>query len=157
MDFEQMKKWQEMARKFQNGNFWSEVFENPYARRFMDGVGESFWDEPAGKQEQQLYPCCDIFEGSTDYFVVVELPGVQKSDIQLAVSGDNLTIRGDVKPLHINCTALGQERYCGSFERTVRLPQAITRDRMSARFANGLLEIRIPRSHQAAEHKIHID
>lgn len=158
MDREQIRKWQELASKFYSKDFWSHIFEDEHTRQFMDGFAGIFQEErPAPERPGTLYPHCDIYRGPDEYMIVLDLPGVRKQDIHLSASGSTLIIRGEVLSPYSRYTHLTKERYYGAFERTIHLPEAIPRNKISARFQSGVLEIRLPRSPGDKEERIHIE
>ncbi len=84
----------------------------------------------------------------TDDEVVVKaaLPGFKAEDVQINVTGEVLTIKGEMKheerpsdkAYHI------REQRWGSFERSVMLPTGVTADKARAEFENGILTITLP-------------
>lgn len=92
-------------------------------------------------------PRADILESATGLRVVVELPGVEAADLEIVLEGQELAITGR-KPA---TQAVASSRfYClerghGSFSRQLRLPRPIDSQNASARLANGLLIVDLPR------------
>lgn len=83
------------------------------------------------------------YEEEGAYVVRADLPGLQSpDDVHVHVTGDRLSIsaerREDVREKHRS-----ELRY-GQFTRTLTLPSGSDTDRISARYANGVLEIRVP-------------
>ena len=80
--------------------------------------------------------------------IVAELPGLKQDDIDLNLQDDVLTVSGETresreekeKQYHLN------ERSYGRFERSVRLPDTVDRENISANFENGLLTITLPKT-----------
>ena len=105
-------------------------------------------------------PSLDVRETPEGLELTVELPGVAEGDIDLALDGETLTLRGEKKAertseqrgLHV------QERSFGSFQRSLRLPFAPEPGSVSASFDRGVLHVTLPRpaKAQAAENKIPI-
>lgn len=90
----------------------------------------------------------DMFEEGDDLVIKAEIPGMQKDDISVDFSGDIITISGEKKSEE--CRERKDfyrlERSYGSFSRKLRLPVEIDLDNTKAQFANGVLEIRMPKS-----------
>jgi HSP20 family protein len=92
-------------------------------------------------------PAVDIVEDSSVFTLTAELPGLSDGDVQVSVSDDVLTIRGEKqqsneekdKNFHLT------ERSYGAFQRSFTLPGSINRDAITAEFANGILEIHMPK------------
>jgi len=95
---------------------------------------------------------------SSHVTVTLELPGVDPVDVDISVTGDLLTVRGEKKldreekkqDYHL------VERQFGSFERTVRLPSTVNPDRIDATFKNGVLTISIEKRSDVAARKIKV-
>jgi HSP20 family protein len=90
--------------------------------------------------------------------VTAELPGLESKDLDVSVSGDVLTIKGEKKSekeekdeqRHI------VERSYGSFVRMVRLPTAVAQDKIKASFKNGVLTVSLPKTEEAKPQSISV-
>jgi HSP20 family protein len=105
-------------------------------------------------------PRIDILETETELVAVCEIPGIEKKeDIHIEVSENVLTIRGNIRRWReITDKALRrQERYAGSFSRSVELPLPIAADEIRASYRNGLLEVHMPKSEEPRGKQIDID
>ena len=97
-------------------------------------------------------PIVDIIETKSEYTLHSEIPGVSKVDINLIIKDKSLEINGEKKKpeykengkFHYN------ERYFGNFKRVFELPDSIEKDKVSASFKNGTLNIVLPKK----EHSI---
>jgi HSP20 family protein len=100
-------------------------------------------------------PAMDIVEEDKDYKLTAELPGMAEKDIQVVVSGDTLTVKGEKKQeterKEKNYSL--SERSYGSFQRTFYLPEGVDRDKIGAEFAKGVLTVTLPKSASAAKSK----
>ena len=150
LDFEKLRQWQDFAWKTGGGDFWSRVFNDERSKEAIKEMTRMFSPETK-------FPKTDIYMTDTDIVVVMEIPGVRKEDIQLGVQGDRLAVQGVVNSPHATLTAVSKERSYGSFERVIQLPEITGKENTSARFENGLLEVRLPRSHQAHTKRINIE
>lgn len=150
MDFEKLKQWQEFANKAGGGDFWSRVFGDDHSKETIKGLTKMFATDAK-------FPRTDIYLTESDIIVVMEIPGVRKEDIQLGVQGDRLAVQGVVHSPPAHHTAVNRERSYGHFERVIQLPETAGKETTAARFENGLLEIRLPRSHQPITRKINIE
>ena len=94
--------------------------------------------------------------------VHAELPGLSPEQVDVSFEKNVLTIRG-TKPASFDANADGElrifasERVSGSFERSVRLPEFVNAERISASFANGLLTVTVPKAEAAQSRKIAIN
>ena len=90
----------------------------------------------------------DISETKGHVVVKAELPGLEAKDINVSISGDILTIKGEKekeeeeKDEHYHYC----ERYCGLFHRSFRLPVAVQSDKVEETFKNGVLKITLPKA-----------
>jgi HSP20 family protein len=82
--------------------------------------------------------------------VKATLPGVKADDIKISVTGDVLTIRGEVKHEEEvkNAAYHLRERSYGSFSRSIPLPTSVVADRAHAEFEDGVLTLRLPKAEE---------
>jgi HSP20 family protein len=90
--------------------------------------------------------------------VKAELPGMTKDDIQISVSDNVLTIKGEKKQEEEDTGKdyYRSKRTYGAFFRTVPLPAETNADKVQATFKNGVLEIRLPKSEAAKKKEIKV-
>ena len=115
-------------------------------RRFFEDLLVPSNREPNG---HSLVPALDLRETDDAVMVETELPGVETKDLNVEIEGDILTIRGErrhEKEDRANNTYL-QECSYGAFERQIRLPAEVERDKADATFTHGILKIRLPKKH----------
>ena len=91
-------------------------------------------------------PRMNVSETEQDIRVEVELPGVSERDVQVDLTDDLLTVRGEKRAAHEDAQHHVVERSFGSFARSVRLPFSPDPDRVQASFADGVLTITLPKS-----------
>jgi HSP20 family protein len=91
-------------------------------------------------------PPLDVYESAEELIILAEIPGVDPNSIDLAVTGNVLSLRG-VKELTVppNAQLQLQERSLGSFHRQIALPNDVDSDRTDAQARHGVLTIRLPR------------
>lgn len=121
----------------------------------VDNIFENFFRDfnfaPSlrGWNENNLYsPNLDISETDKAYHLALELPGVDEKDIEVSISGDLLTIKGE-KKLEEESKEKNYhriERTYGSFQRSLSLPAEVDQNKVKADFKNGVLKIEIPKS-----------
>ncbi len=106
-------------------------------------------------------PAVDIYEEGDDLVLKAELPGLNKEDIEVKVTDDLITISGEKKKEEKveEKNYYRYERSYGSFSRTFRLPIDVQTDKAKAKFENGVLEVRIPKTEEAKskERKLQIE
>lgn len=105
-------------------------------------------------------PAMDLVERAGEYEVQVELPGLTPDEIDIRMTDGTLVISGEKtaeqkeerENYHMS------ERSYGSFQRAFRLPGGIAVDKVEARFENGVLKVRMPKTAEArdSERKIKV-
>ncbi len=104
-------------------------------------------------------PAVDIRETDEGYILKVDLPGMKKEDIQVDISDNTLTIKGERK---IESEAKKEdyvriERIYGAFSRSFALPPNVDASKIKAKYENGVLELVLPKKEEAKPKKINID
>jgi HSP20 family protein len=96
-------------------------------------------------------PTTDVYEKDGALVVKAELPGVKKDDISVAVERGVLTIAAQRAEANENKDAryYVAERFSGSLQRSLALPEGVTTDAITATFKDGVLEVRVPLPEQA--------
>ena len=119
-------------------------------------VAQRFSEAPAGPREGSWLPPVNISETADTVTLEAELPGIDPSDIDISVSGDTLTIKGQKKREEERKGEQWHrvERNYGSFTRSFQLPAAIAADKVAADYKNGVLRVTLPKGGKAREVKI---
>jgi HSP20 family protein len=114
------------------------LFDDAFTRPFsVMRNGGSTWSTPA----------IDMYQTNNEVVVKAALPGIKADEVQINVTGDVLTLRGETKQeeekkdkaWHI------REQRWGAFERSVQLPSGVVADKAKADFDNGILTITLPK------------
>jgi HSP20 family protein len=102
----------------------------------------------AGEAWGTFYPQVDIEESDKEIIVSAELPGIDRRDIDITVSRNVLTIRGEKRDERENTRKnyTYTERSYGSFERSVALPTTVKGEKAQAKFDKGVLTITLPKT-----------
>ncbi|SJK99523.1 related to Heat shock protein 16 [Armillaria ostoyae] len=104
-----------------------------------------------------LRPKMDLHEDASQNVVTVtfELPGVKKDDVNIEVHDGHLTVSGEISEENEEDAYAHRERKPGKFSRTLRLPQGIKEEEISASMENGVLTVTFPKTvHGTAPRKI---
>jgi HSP20 family protein len=104
-----------------------------------------------GRHPFRRFPPTDIEEADKEYTVSIELPGLDAGDIDLSISDNTLTVKGEKKSERKE-EEKGyrlMERSYGRFERTFRLPEEVNADKIDAAFDKGVLKINLPKRPEA--------
>jgi HSP20 family protein len=106
-----------------------------------------------------IAPPVDVHETSDEIVVTAALPGMKPEDVEITMTGQTLTFRGEFKAdEQINREQyLYRERRFGSFSRTVQLPVRVQGDRADATFTDGVLTLRIPKAEEVKPRQIRIN
>ena len=100
----------------------------------------------------------DFVETENEYSIHADLPGVEKSEIDIKIENGLCTISAEKKNTHENKTATSHviERSYGKVQRSVRLPPNADVSSPAASFVNGVLELKIPKKVAANSVKVNI-
>ncbi len=100
----------------------------------------------------------DLKETDEEYILKVELPGLEKDDVQISLEQNVLTIRGEKKEEDVkeNESFHRKEIRYGWFERSFSLPGDINEKKINAKMKNGVLTIRVPKEESAKPKRIPI-
>jgi HSP20 family protein len=103
-------------------------------------------------------PAIEISRNNGNYELAVELPGVDREDIRVALAQGVLSVRGEKKRDGFTESEVCRcsERFYGFFERTFILPAGTPADRIEARLDRGVLTIHIPLTIEGQPRKIAI-
>ena len=96
-------------------------------------------------------PAVDLTEDSSAYKISAELPGMTEKDIEVAVSGDMVTLKGEKRQEREDKTENYHisERSYGSFQRSFYIPDGVDRDKIAAEFSKGVLTLTLPKTAEA--------
>jgi len=115
------------------------LFDDAFTRPFsIMRDGGSNWSSPA----------IDMYQTDNEVVVKAALPGIKSDEVQINVTGDILTLRGETKQEEEKKDKswhLREQRW-GAFERSVRLPTTVVADQAKADFDNGILTVTLPKS-----------
>jgi HSP20 family protein len=115
------------------------LFDDAFTRPFsIMRDGGSNWSSPA----------IDMYQTDNEVVVKAALPGIKSDEVQINVTGDILTLRGETKQEEERKDKSWhmREQRWGAFERSVRLPTTVVADQAKADFENGILTVTLPKS-----------
>ncbi len=102
-------------------------------------------------------PYTDIYETSDAVVVAMEVPGVERSSIDIRLDKGVLTVTGNVDPnRYQDLTPIYSEYNVGNFVRSFTLSTNIASDEISASVADGVLTVRLPKAKEALARRIDI-
>ena len=117
--------------------------------RIFDDFFTGFQPPYSAREISALFePKLDITETEKELRITIELPGMNDKDIDVTLSGNALTIKGDKREEKDDrtCRHYKIERSYGSFQRTIAMPCEIDSDKVDATFKNGVLSVTLPKS-----------
>jgi HSP20 family protein len=104
--------------------------------------------------ERRVVPSADIIEGTDEFIVRVDMPGVDKSNITLKVDSDKLKVQGSTGKYHAgNASFIRHETKPTCYEREFYLGNGVDRDKIQAEYSLGILTITLQKSeHSKPKH-----
>ena len=130
---------------------WEPMREMMTLREAMDRLFDDAFTRPINLRDGGWSaPAVDMYQTDDEVVVKVALPGFKADEVQINVTGDVLTLRGELKQdeeqkeraWHI------REHRWSSFERSISLPTEVTADKAVADFENGVLTITLPKAEE---------
>ena len=103
-------------------------------------------------------PSVEMYEKEDSFIVRAKLPGIAKEDVDITMTGDTLTIKGERKASQ----EVKDEQYhrcelCyGAFSRSISMPAAVDMEKIEATYGDGILEVHLPKAKEAMPVKIEI-
>ena len=103
--------------------------------------------QPPGFCPPSLEPPADVLQTDDTILVRIEIAGLRGSELDVEVAGDQLTVRGTKQepPRPRDAQFAQMEIVGGPFERRITLPSQVNAEAATVEYANGYLEIRLPR------------
>jgi len=125
---------------------WEPMREMMTLREAMDRLFDDAFTRPLSLSGVSAMPAIDMYQTADEVVVKATLPGLKAEDVDITVTGETLTLRGEFKQeneqketsYHI------REVRSGSFERSLLLPTDVKADKAKADFADGILTITLP-------------
>src|SRR6476660_5007715 len=128
-------------------------------RGFKTQIDSLFEDWFGRSMGGVLAPRVDVAEDEKAVTLTAELPGVKESDIEVSLTGDQLSIKGEKRSEHDDKresegrTVHRMERSYGAFQRTLTIPYHVDPDQVSAQFRDGVLTRPLPKPPDAVAQK----
>jgi HSP20 family protein len=104
------------------------------------------------------FPPINIFQQGDDILVIVELPGVDKSDLEIQSKDNTIRISGKKSVQYPDRVSVHRrERMSGEFDRTLTVPVNLDPDRVKAEYRDGILALFLPRAETDKPRTVKID
>lgn len=100
----------------------------------------------------------DLFEDDKRLVARLEVPGLDKNDLDIEVQGNDLIVRGEKRFERENTEGRYRVLQCayGSFRRVVPLPVPVVADKAQASYRNGILRIELPKAEEEQPRKLSV-
>lgn len=124
----------------------------------VNRVFDAFFGSGADSRTRRWVPPMDLVETDDHLVLKVDLPGLSREQVNIEIKDGALTISGE---RHADREDKSEgfyrlERSFGRFSRSMTLPQDINAESVAASFADGVLEVRIPKPEQRKPHRVEI-
>jgi HSP20 family protein len=121
--------------------------------RFFEGRSAN-----SGGAVRRWIPAMDLVETGDHLVLRADLPGMSEDDVDIEIKDGVLTVSGERKAEH---EEKGEgfhrvERSFGSFSRSLSLPDGVDAGRIEANFADGVLEVRVPKPEESKPTRVQI-
>ncbi len=147
---------------------WTPMRELENIRRDMERLVDDFIEPfprrhlirwPKITETGSLVPNMEVINREDEYVVRAELPGIEKKDIDLTITEDTLTIKGEVKRSEEvkDDEYLLSELSYGKFSRTITLPAEVDSGKAKAVSRDGIIEITLPKKKESKAKEIKVE
>ncbi|MGB2959033.1 MAG: Hsp20/alpha crystallin family protein [Bacteroidota bacterium] len=126
--------------------------------RMFDGFFRTGWHAGSDLAQSVWSPATDIVEHDNEFVVKVELPGLSKEDVRVAIQDNMLTVSGEKKEETVEEKSNYHrvERSYGTFQRCFTLGEAVRGDKIDASFKDGILTITLLKAEEAKKKQIDV-
>jgi HSP20 family protein len=127
-------------------------------REAMDHLFDDAFTRPLTLRDGWSAPAIDMYQTDDEIVVKASLPGVKADEVQINITGDILTLKGETRQVEEKKDKAWhmREQRWGTFERAVALPTAVVADKAKAEFENGILTITLPKAEEVKPKIINI-
>jgi HSP20 family protein len=136
---------------------WRSPFEEvERMKRQVDRLSEGLTGRFFGEPTAGVFPLINLTEDHDNYYIRAELPGIKADDLDLSVTGNNLSIAGERKilPEDENANYHRREREAGKFSRVISVPTQVDTTKVEARSEDGILTVVLPKAESAKPKQI---
>jgi len=137
---------------------WEPAREMMSLRDAMDRLFDDAFNRPLSLRDGWSVPAIDMYQTDDEIVVKAALPGIKADEVQINVTGEMLTLKGETKheeEKKEKAWHIREQRY-GSFERSVVLPTDVVADKAKADFEDGILTVILPKAEEVKPKVINI-
>ncbi|MBI2863158.1 MAG: Hsp20/alpha crystallin family protein [Chloroflexi bacterium] len=129
---------------------WEPFGDITSIRQAMDQLFDDSFLRPQAAWVTPEMPTIDMYETDDSLVVKATLPGVKPEDVDISVTGDTLTVKGESKADQEvkRENYIRKERRHGSFSRAIALPLPVQVDKAQALYENGVLTLTLPKAEE---------
>ncbi len=145
--------------QWRNGSMMDPIRE---MERLQDEINDLFsldrYPGSSGLFDRTVSPALDVVERDEEFVVTCDLPGVDLKDLDISVSENVLTIKGEKHDdkAQKDRKVYRKETWEGGFQRTLSMPKSIDSARTSASLKNGVLTITLPKREEVRPRQISV-
>lgn len=137
---------------------WEPAREMMTLREAMDHLFDDAFTRPLTLRDGWTAPAIDMYQTDDEIVVKASLPGVKADEVQINITGEILTLKGETKQVEEKKDKAWhmREQRWGAFERAIALPTEVVADKAKAEFENGILTITLPKAEEVKPKIINI-
>jgi len=132
------------------------VLQDRMNRLFKDATQRRAEGERGADLEQaEWYPLADVIESDSEYIISLDLPGIDRSALEITIEDNRLVVRGNrnLEPK----TASRSERQGGRFLRNFTVPNVVDQNNIRADYKDGVLDLYLPKRRVQTAKKVEIN
>ena len=142
------KQWNPLQDLMRLQDRMNRLFEDATERR-------THLDAEAGDIETaEWYPTADVYDNDGDYLIAVDLPGIDRSTLDISIDDNRLAIKG-TRAVQ-SASSARAERPTGRFLRTFSVPNSVDQKGIQAAYKDGVLEVRLPKRKEQKAQRIEV-
>ena len=137
---------------------WEPAREMMTLREAMDHLFDDAFTRPLTLRDGWSAPAINMYQTDDEVVVKASLPGVKADEVQINITGEVLTLKGETRQVEEKKEKAWhmREQRWGAFERAVALPTEVVADKAKAEFENGILTISLPKAEEVKPKIINI-
>ena len=137
---------------------WEPAREMMTLREAMDHLFDDAFTRPLTLRDGWSAPAIDMYQTDDEVVVKASLPGVKADEVQINITGEVLTLKGETRQVEEKKDKAWhmREQRWGAFERAIALPTEVVADKAKAEFENGILTITLPKAEEVKPKVINI-
>ena len=124
----------------------------------MDRLLTTFRPGGSAAARPDVYPPMNVYNDGESFIVHGEVPGIEPKELDIEVTGDTLTVRGERKAPGVpeGVSYHRREREFGRFRRSLTLPEQVDSSKVLATCTDGILEVRLPFAEASKRRRIDV-